>query len=110
MSSEPDALVLADALDPSISAYPPHYTDVDAAAAELRRLHAENATLTDSCAAKADRIDRLGEAVERMTAEREVDRAVMREALEALQFSLNFVGRPDRRIDAAIEKLKARTS
>lgn len=46
--------------------------------------------------------------IERLHAELEDYRAVIREALEALQFALNFVGRPDRRIDAAIEKLKAR--
>ena len=43
--------------------------------AELRRLDAENAALADSCAAKADRIDRLVEAVERLTAERDALRA-----------------------------------
>lgn len=41
------------------------------AAAELRRLDVENTALADSCAAKADRIDRLGEAVERLTLERD---------------------------------------
>lgn len=41
MSDEQEALKLADALDLKISAYPPHYTDVDAAAAMLRKLVAE---------------------------------------------------------------------
>lgn len=83
MSSEPEALRLARKLvHGPWSSWIEHADDLRATAAELRRLHSE----------------------------READRAAMREALAALQFSLNFVGRPDRRIDAAIEKLKARTA
>ena len=84
MSTEPEALRLARTLDLSVATYPPHYTDVDAAASELRRLHAENATLTDSNIAKADRIDRLGEMVERLTAQRAEDEKLLREVANEL--------------------------
>lgn len=89
-SGEQEALRLANALDLSICAYPPHYTDVDAAAAELRRL----------------------------VAEREADRAAMREALEALEtcdpgdWSTGHVIHPsydESSVDAAISLLKERT-
>lgn len=104
MSSEPGALRLADELDRDARINPKIFvTDARiAAAAELRRLHAE----------------------------READRATMREALEPLeegrdalraeadQFHCAMRGyKPDeheamdeavRRADAAIEKLKAR--
>ena len=60
----------------------PTTADCEAIAAELRRLDAvekERDALADSCAAKADRIDRLGDAVERLTAERDH----LRECLES---------------------------
>jgi hypothetical protein len=73
---QPEALWLAEWLESD------YYDDVrvTAAAAELRRQHAEIETLRDSCAAKADRIDRLGEQIVKLRAE--VER--LREVLECI--------------------------
>ena len=48
--------------------------------AEIKRLREENSTFSDSLAAKADRIDRLGETVARQVAEIERLRELLREA------------------------------
>jgi hypothetical protein len=45
---KPEALRLADVLD-CVELRPSDYKDVDKAAAELRRLHAENERLTNLC-------------------------------------------------------------
>ena len=63
---QPEALRLADQLEQEHL----HTIGLDyKAASELRRQHAEIETLNDSCAAKADRIDRLGEQVVKLRAE-----------------------------------------
>ena len=64
MTTQPTALYLADVIDNDAKSAVHHKS----AAAELRRLHEENRVLQDSCEAKADRIDRLGESVERLQA------------------------------------------
>ena len=68
---QPEALRLAEWLESD------YYDDVrvTAAAAELRRQHGEVETLRDSCAAKADRLDRLGEQIVKLRAEVERLRA-----------------------------------
>ena len=69
--TQPEALRLADHLEREY--YVP-------AAYELRRLCAENETLRDSNEAKADRIDRLGETIEKLKTQRD-------ELLEALKLA-----------------------
>ena len=64
MTTQPTPLYLADVIDNDPKSAVHHKS----AAAELRRLHEENKVLQDSCEAKADRIDRLGESVERLQA------------------------------------------
>lgn len=52
---------------------------------ELTRLRTENADLRDSCAANADRIDRLGETVVRLS-------ATLKQAREALDLAVSSHG------------------
>ena len=61
-------------------------------------LTAENAALTDSCAAKADRIDRLGATVVRLTVARKADHKAMQQAVDALAGAIEW----DRARDFAV--------
>ncbi len=54
--------------------------ELDKRDAEIERLREENSTFSDSLAAKADRIDRLGETVARQVAEIERLRGLLEDA------------------------------
>lgn len=108
--TQPEALRLADWLLDWLR-FNAEPSDLEAAfvgaAAELRRLHEENESLRNSNEAKADRIDRLGETVEKLKAQRD-------ELLEALKVVLDDLMYKDhaRVIDvahAAIAKAEGKT-
>jgi hypothetical protein len=76
----PCAELLAQLMDPNV----PKTEREHAAADELGRLTAEVDAYRDSCEAKADRIDRLGESVHRLTAERDALHASVCQAVALL--------------------------
>lgn len=75
----------------------PDFVDPEEAADTIAALRAENEILADSCAAKADRIDRLGETVERLRAELEAAQV----DLARYQWVKQRIGVNDEGVDAA---------
>lgn len=106
-SGEQEALRLADALEQGTYLLS---VERNATAAELRRLVAEVGALREKLEDAEENVALLG-AVARghmeLLAEREADRAAMREALEALEHHVQQT-RPIARTSAAISLLKER--
>lgn len=64
---------------------PPPTDDDEITVQRLKALVQDFEVYVDSCAAKADRIDRLGETVVKLRAENEAKDALLRQAVEALE-------------------------
>ena len=66
---------------------PPPSDDDEITVQRLKALVQDFEVYVDSCAAKADRIDRLGETVVKLRAENEAKDALLRQAVEALEWA-----------------------
>ena len=100
MTQQPEALRLADAIDPFVRPYAPDHLTSKAAAAELRRLHAENEAMRNV----ANRGGHIAVAMSRI-ADLESQRDALLEALKSTGLFLHHCWCDVQMNDYSFEKL-----